>query len=86
MVYGIDPLGPLDLVPRPLNQMLSADTDQRLEEIKKLHEHVRDRIKRFNSTYSAQANKHQNRKVFKAGDLVWCTYRRIDFHPKGRVN
>ena len=70
MVYGIDPLGPLDLVPRPLDQRPSAEVDQRVEEIKKLHERVRDRIEKINATYSAQANKGQKRKVFQPGDLV----------------
>ena len=70
MVYGIDPLGPLDLVPRPLDQRPSAEVDQRVEEIKKLHERVRDRIEKINATYSAQSNKGRKRKVFQPRDLV----------------
>jgi len=34
VVYGIDPLGPLDLISRPLEQKPSAHTKQRVEEIK----------------------------------------------------
>jgi len=45
VVYGIDSLGPL--VPRPLDQRPSADADQRVEETKKLYEHVRDRIEKI---------------------------------------
>jgi len=62
VVYGIDPLGPLDLVPRPLDQQPSAEADQKVEEIKKLHEWVRDRIENINATYSAQANKGRKEK------------------------
>jgi len=64
VAYGIDPLGPLDLVPRPLDERPNTDANKRVKEIKKLHERVRDRIERINSTYSPQANKHQKRKVF----------------------
>jgi len=70
VVYGIDPLGPLDLVPRPLDQRPSANANQRVEEIKKLHERVRDRIEKINLTYSAQANKQQRKKVLQPSDLV----------------
>jgi len=82
VVYGIDPLGPLDLVPRPLDQTLSADADQRVEEIKKLYERIWGRIERINSTHSTQANKHQKRKVFEPGDLVWADLRNDRFSSK----
>jgi len=39
-VYGSDPLGPLDLILRPLDQKPSADAARRVEEIKMLHERV----------------------------------------------
>ena len=64
VLYGIDPWGPLDLVPRPLDKRPSADTDQRVEEIKKWHERVSDKVEKINLIYSAQANKHRMRKVF----------------------
>jgi len=35
-----------------------------VEEIKKLDEGVRDKIDKNNTTYSAQANKHQKRKGY----------------------
>jgi len=82
VVYGIDPFGQLDLVLRPLDQRACTDADQRVEEIKKLHEHVRDRIERINSTYSAQANKHQKGKVFQPGDLVWVHLQKDRFPSK----
>ena len=51
--------------------------NKRVEEFKKLHEHIRDRIERINSTYSAQANKHRKRKMFQLGDLVWVHLRKV---------
>ena len=51
VVYDIWPIGPLDLVPRPLDKKPSAEASQRVEEIKKMHERVRDRIEKINTTY-----------------------------------
>ena len=82
VVYGIDPLGPLDLVPRPLDQRPSAEANQRVEEIKKLHERVSDRIDKMNANYLAQANKGQRRKVFQASDLVWIHLKKDQFSSK----
>jgi len=70
VVHGNDPLVPLNLVPIPLGQRPSVDADQRVEEIKRPHECARERIKRANSTYSPQANKHRKKKVFQPGDVV----------------
>jgi len=38
VVYGINPIGQLDLAPRPLDKKPSAKANQRVEEIKKMHE------------------------------------------------
>jgi len=48
VVHGIDPLGPLDLIPKPLNQKPSADAKARVEEIRKIHEQVKNMIEKFN--------------------------------------
>jgi len=79
VVYGLDPPGPLDLVPRPLEQRPSADADQRIREIQQLHEKVRARIEKANMSYSAQANKHRRPRVFQPGDLVWIHLRKERF-------
>ena len=47
VVYGVDPSGPLDIISRPLDQKPSADAEQRVEEIKTLHECVWERIEKF---------------------------------------
>jgi len=58
VVYGFDPLGSLDLVPRPLDQKSSVDAEDQIKEIKKLHEQVQHKIENLNLTYPNQANKH----------------------------
>jgi len=71
VVYGVDPLSPLDLIPRPLDQKPSVDAAARVEEIQKLHELVKAKIEKTTLSYTAQANKHKRQKLFKPGDLVW---------------
>ena len=40
IVYGFDPLTPLDLLPLPVNEMTSLDGPKKAEMVKKLHESV----------------------------------------------
>jgi len=70
VVCGIDPLGPLHLVPRHLDQKSSADAQTRVEEIKKLHEQVKVRIEKSNLSYQTHANRHKKKVIFQPGDLV----------------
>ena len=52
IVYSLDPLGPLDLIPKPMDQKLSVDAEQRIAEIKRLHEKVQVQIEKSNMSYS----------------------------------
>jgi len=79
IVYGLDPLGPVDLVPRPLDQRPSADAEQRVKKIQQLHEKVQAQIEKSNLSYSALANKHRRPRVFQPGDLVWIHLRKERF-------
>ena len=74
VLNGIDPIGPLDLVPRPLDQGPSAEANQRVEEIKRCVNG--SATEKINATYSAQANKRRRRKVFQPDDLVWVHLRK----------
>jgi len=85
VVYGIDPLSPINLTPWPLDQKPSADATVRVEEIQKLYELVKTRIKKRNTSYEAQANKHRRKIVFQPGDLVWIHLRKERF-PSKRKN
>ena len=70
VVYGFDPLGALDLVLRPIDQKPSANAEDRIKEIQKLHKQVKETIEKSNLTYQAQANKHQKKVVFHRSELV----------------
>ena len=82
LVYGIDPLSPIDHTPRPSDQKPSSDATARVEEIQKLHELVKARIEKTNASYEAQANKHRRKIISQPGDLVWIHLRKEGFPPK----
>lgn len=54
-----------------------------MNQIKKLHEQIRDQIAKQNDKYQAQANKHRKFAEFKEGDPVWVHLRKEPF-PRGQ--
>ena len=56
IVYGFNPLTPLDLLPLPINEMTSLDGQKNAEMVKKLHESVRKHIEKKNEQYATEAN------------------------------
>lgn len=81
--YGQNPLSPLDLAPLPATHNFSGDAEERVKQIKKLHEQIREKIAKQNELYQAQANKHRKFAEFKEGDLVWVHLRKERF-PRGQ--
>ncbi|XP_072084429.1 uncharacterized protein [Arachis hypogaea] len=84
VVYGKQPLSPLDLPPLPTPREYSANTNKRDEQIKKLHEEVRQKILRQIARYEAQANKHRRPNIFNIGDLLWIYLRKEQFYKSRR--
>ena len=74
-------MGPLDLVPLPTTQNFSSEAEERVKQLKKLHEQIRDKIAKQNEKYRAQANKHRKHVEFKEGDLVWVHLGKGRFPP-----
>ena len=91
IVYGFDPLTPLDLLPLPVNEITSLDGQKKAEMVKKLHESVRQPIEKKNEQYATKANKGHQQVLFEPGDWVWVhmryerfpTCRRSKLHPRG---
>ena len=48
IVYGFNPLTPLDLLPLPANEITSLDGQKKAEMVKKLHESVWQHIEKKN--------------------------------------
>lgn len=83
IVYGRNPLTPLDLTPFPLVEHVSVEGENKSQQIKKLHQTVRDRILKHNIGYQSRANKHWKQFIYKEGVLVWIHLRKKCF-PTGR--
>ena len=57
IVYGFNPLTPLDLLPLLVNEMTSLDGQKKAEMVMKLHESVWKYIEKKNEQYATKANK-----------------------------
>jgi hypothetical protein len=57
IVYGFNPLTPLDLLPLLVDEKTSLDGQKKAEMVKKLHESVRQHIEKKNEQYATKANK-----------------------------
>ncbi|KAG8501187.1 hypothetical protein CXB51_003299 [Gossypium anomalum] len=57
VVYGFNPITPLDLVPMASNQLVHVDGKKKANFVKQLHKNVKDNIKRRTKQYVRGANK-----------------------------
>jgi hypothetical protein len=91
IVYGFNPLTPLDLLPFPVNEKTSLDGQKKAKMVKKFHESVRQHMEKNNEQYATKANKGCRQVIFELGDWVWVHMRKERFlacrrsklHPRG---
>ncbi|GJW85559.1 retrotransposon protein, putative, ty1-copia subclass [Tanacetum coccineum] len=81
VVYGLNPITPLDLTPIETKYQFSGDAEERIKFIKKLHEEVHKKIVSQNEKYKARADKHRKHVQFNEGDMVWIHLRKGRFPP-----
>src|SRR5215470_568413 len=75
IVYGFNPLTPLDLLPMPnISIFKHKDAQAKADFVKKLHEQVKAQVERKMETYAKQANKRRKKVVFEPGDWVWVHF------------
>ncbi|XP_033139178.1 uncharacterized protein LOC103841606 [Brassica rapa] len=79
IVYGFNPLSPLDLLPLPLSERVSTDGKRKADTIKKLHEQVHANIAAKTERYKRYANRKRKEVIFEEGDLVWVHLRKERF-------
>jgi hypothetical protein len=79
VVYGFNPLSPLDILPLPLQERVNMDASARASYIKKMHEDTRRTIERQVERVTAKRNTNKHPMVFKPGDLVWLHLRKDRF-------
>ena len=81
VVYGLQPIGPMELAPHPTVQQFSGDAEVRAKEIKKLHEEVRLKIEKKNAKYEEQENRCRKYVEFEVGELVRVPLHKDRFPP-----
>jgi len=79
VVYGFNPLTPLDLTHLPVNEHVDLDGAKKAEFVKALHEKTRANIERKIEQYAMQTNKGHKEVVFEPGDWVWVHMRKERF-------
>jgi len=80
VVYGFNPLTPLDLLPIPLlGDVLCKDGDEKASFVKNLHKDIKKRIEKKVGKYAELANKRRKALLFDEGDWVWLHLRKDRF-------
>nr|KYP76123.1 Transposon Ty3-I Gag-Pol polyprotein [Cajanus cajan] len=83
IVYGFNPLIPLDLLPLPdVASFIHKERTSRAEFVKNLHERVRNHIQSQTEKYTKYNNKGRQEIVFNEGDWVWLHLRKDRFPSK----
>ena len=82
VVYGLNPLTPLDLIPLPLSDLSSLDGEKKANKVRKIHEEARQQITKKNEQAVARANKGRKKVIFQPGDWVWIHLRKDRFPSK----
>ncbi|GJT18788.1 RNA-directed DNA polymerase [Tanacetum coccineum] len=83
VVYGWNPITPLDLVHFLEVGQFSKERADQSEQIKELHRSVQEQIIRHNKQYKEHADKCCKQVLYREGDLVWIHLRKEHF-PAGR--
>ena len=68
IVYGFNPLTPLDLLPMLVNERTSLDGQKKAKMVRKLYKSVRQHIEKKNEQYAIKANKGRRQVHFELGD------------------
>lgn len=80
VVYGFNPLTPLDLLTIPiLDYVLCKDGDEKASFVKNLHKDIKLRIEKKVGKYAELANKRRKALLFYEGDWVWLHLRKDRF-------
>jgi hypothetical protein len=84
VVYGFNPLSPMDLFPLPITERLNFDGKKKADFVKKMHEQVKANIEKRTRQYVKSANKGRREMIFEPGDLVWVHFRKERFPEERR--
>ncbi|GJY13689.1 hypothetical protein Tco_0382998 [Tanacetum coccineum] len=79
VVYGRNPITPLDLVLVPEVGWFSKEGADQSEQIKELHRSVQEQIIWHNEQYKEHADNRRKQILYREGDLVWIHLRKEHF-------
>ena len=79
ILYGFNPISPLDLILLPLSEIVSVDGKKKAEMVKQIHAEARRNLEEKTKQYAGQANKGKREMVFDVGDQVWVHLRKERF-------
>ena len=79
VVYGFNPLSPLDILPLPLQERINMDGSARASYLKKMHDDTRQTIERQVHRLATKININKQPMIFGIGDLVWLHLRKERF-------
>ncbi|KAG8481073.1 hypothetical protein CXB51_025807 [Gossypium anomalum] len=86
IVYGFNPLSPLDLIPLPNDQIINIDAKKKADYVKQLHQKVKANIEARTEQYVRKANKGRRQVIFEPGDWVWVHMRKERFPAQRKSN
>jgi hypothetical protein len=84
IVYGFNPLTPLDLIPFPVDEKVSLDGNQKAQVVKDLHAKIQQQIEKKNEQYANKVNSGRKLVRFEPGDWVWMHMRKERFLEQRR--
>jgi hypothetical protein len=84
IVYGFNPLTPLDLIPLPVDERVSLDGNKKAQVVKDLHAKIQQQIEKKNEQYANKANRGRKLVRFEPGDWVWVHMRTERFPEQRR--
>ncbi|XP_024015858.1 uncharacterized protein LOC112089114 [Eutrema salsugineum] len=79
IVYGFNPLSPLDLMLIPVSERASLDVKKKAELVKQIHQKARINLESKTKLYAKHPYKGRMEVIFEEGDLVWIPLRKDRF-------
>jgi hypothetical protein len=79
VVYGFNPLAPIDILPLPASERIHSDAKKRAEFILQMHETTKHNIEKMNEKYRITGSKGKQEIKLQPGDLVWLHLRKDRF-------
>lgn len=78
---GVNPLTPMNLIPLPIEHMVSFKVQEIAKEMKKLHDQIRAQIEKVNASYKARVTQTQE-----AFNFQWLYQTKERFSSKRKNN